>query len=189
MPRQSIIMRKLKEILRLKYGAKLSHRQIGRSLSISPSVVSRYANRASQLDITQWPLPKGWDDATLNREFLKTTVIPKKYALPDWADVHKQLRSKTVTLQLLWEEYAERHHDGYYSYNHYCRLYKTWNKSMNPSMRQVHKAGEKLFIDYCSPTMNIINPDTGEVRTAQIFVATLGASNYTLCGSYMVSSS
>ncbi|GAM66062.1 mobile element protein [Vibrio ishigakensis] len=60
---------------------------------------------------------------------------------------------------------------------------------MNPSMRQVHKAGEKLFIDYCSPTMNIINPDTGEVRTAQIFVATLGASNYTLCGSYMVSSS
>lgn len=121
MPTPSITMRKLKEILRLKYGAKLSHRQIARSLSISPSVVSRYANRAAQLGIAQWPLPDEWDDATLSREFLKTTVTPKKYALPDWADVHKQLHSKTMTLQLLWEEYTERHSDGHYSYNHYCR--------------------------------------------------------------------
>lgn len=174
MPTPSITMRKLKEILRLKYGAKLSHRQIARSLSISASVVSRYANRASQLDISQWPLPEGWDDAMLSREFLKTTVAPKKYALPDWADAHKQLRSKTMTLQLLWEEYAERNSDGHYSYNHYCRLYKAWNKTMTPSMRQVHKAGEKLFIDYCGPTMDIVDPDSGEIRTAQIFVATMG---------------
>ncbi|MGR5165483.1 IS21 family transposase [Vibrio owensii] len=179
MPTPSITMRKLKEILRLKYGAKLSHRQIARSLSISASVVSRYANRASQLGISQWPLPEGWDDATLNREFLKTTVTPKKYASPDWADVHKQLRSKTMTLQLLWEEYAERNSDGHYSYNHYCRLYKAWSKTMSPSMRQVHKAGERLFIDYCGPTMDVVDPDSGEVRTAQIFVATMGASSYT----------
>lgn len=101
-------------------------------------------------------------------------MTPKKYASPDWADAHKQLRSKTMTLQILWEEYAERNSD-----DHYCRLYKAWSKTMAPSMRQVHEAGEKLFIDYCSPTMDIVDPDSGEVRTAQIFVATMGASSYT----------
>lgn len=179
MPTPSITMRKLKEILRLKYGAKLSHRQIARSLSISASVVSRYANRAAQLGIAEWPLPDEWDDVTLSRAFLKTNITTKKYALPNWVEVHQQLSNKTVTLLTQWEEYAERHSDGYYSYNHYCRLYKAWRKTTNPSMRQVHKAGEKLFIDYCGPTMKIINPDTGKVSTAQIFVATMGASSYT----------
>lgn len=179
MPTPTITMRKLKEILRLKYGAELTHRQIAPSLAISPSVVSRYANRAAQLGITQWPLPAHWNDATLKREFLKTKVQLRKYTLPDCAEVHKALSAKTVTLQLLWEEYAERHPGGHYSYNHYCRLYKAWTKTLSLSMRQVHKAGEKLFIDYCGPTLPVINPDTGEYRQAQVFVATLGASSYT----------
>ena len=165
MPTPSITMRKLQEILRLKYDAKLSHRQIARSLSISASVALGMLTEPHNLVFPNG-LPEGWDDATLNREFLKTTVTPKKYASPDWADVHKQLRSKTMTLQLLWEEYAERNSDGHYSYNHYCRLYKAWNKTTTPSMRQVHKAGEKLFIDYCGPTMDVVDPDSGEIRTA-----------------------
>ncbi|CAM3630764.1 transposase [Xenorhabdus nematophila ATCC 19061] len=179
MPTPTITMRKLKEILRLKYGAGLSHRQIARSLVISPSVVSRYANRAAQLGLVQWPLPPHWDDATLKRAFLNTRVQLRKHTLPDWAEVHKALAAKTVTLQLLWEEYTQRHPGGHYSYNHYCRLYKAWAKTTAPSMRQPHQAGEKLFIDYCGPTLPVINPDTGEARKAQVFVATLGASSYT----------
>ncbi len=107
MPTVPISMRKLKEILRLKYGVGLSHRQIGRSLAISPSVVSRYANRAAQLGIKQWPLPTGWDDTKLKHAFLQTQVKMKKHSLPDWATVHRELRNKCVTLQLLWEEYCE----------------------------------------------------------------------------------
>lgn len=99
MPAVSISMRKLKEILRLKYGLGLSHRQIARSLVISPSVVSRYTNRASQLGIKQWPLPAEWDDAALKHAFLQTQVKMKKHSLPDWAAVHRELRNKCVTLQ------------------------------------------------------------------------------------------
>ena len=170
-------MRKLKEILRLKYGVGLSHRQIGRSLAISPSVVSRYANRAAQLGIKQWPLPTGWDDTKLKHAFLQTQVKMKKHSLPDWATVHRELRNKCVTLQLLWEEYCERNPGGFYSYNHYCRMYREWLKTTSPSMRQVHKAGEKLFVDYCGPTVGVTDPETGEIRTAQVIVAVLGASS------------
>lgn len=179
MPTVPISMRKLKEILRLKYGVGLSHRQIGRSLAISPSVVSRYANRAAQLGIKQWPLPTGWDDTKLKHAFLQTQVKMKKHSLPDWATVHRELRNKCVTLQLLWEEYCERNPGGFYSYNHYCRMYREWLKTTSPSMRQVHKAGEKLFVDYCGPTVGVTDPETGEIRTAQVIVAVLGASSYT----------
>ncbi|EFC4005528.1 IS21 family transposase [Escherichia coli] len=179
MPTVPISMRKLKEILRLKYGVGLSHRQIGRSLAISPSVVSRYANRAAQLGIKQWPLPTGWDDTKLKHAFLQTQVKMKKHSLPDWATVHRELRNKCVTLQLLWEEYCERNPGGFYSYNHYCRMYREWLKTTSPSMRQVHKAGEKLFVDYRGPTVGVTDPETGEIRTAQVIVAVLGASSYT----------
>lgn len=146
---------------------------------ISPSVVSRYANRAAQLGIKQWPLPAEWNETSLQHAFLQTRVKLKKHSLPDWANVHKELRNKCVTLQLLWEEYSERNSAGFYSYNHYCRLYREWLKTTAPSLRQVHKAGEKLFVDYCGPIVDIINPETGEVNRAQVFVAVLGASSYT----------
>jgi transposase len=84
-----------------------------------------------------------------------------------------------MTLLLLWNEYTERHPEGFYSYTHFCRQYKAWLKCQKPSMRQNHKAGEKLFVDYCGPTMNIVDASTGECRTAQVFVAVMGASNYT----------
>lgn len=179
MPTTPISMRKLKEILRLKYGCKLSHRQIGRSLSVSPSVVSDYANRAAQLGLTDWPLPDTWNDARLNRAFLKTQVKQRKSSVPDWSHVHHELKNKCMTLQLLWEEYAQRNPANHYSYNHYCPLYKQWQGVQRPSMRQNHKAGEKLFVDYCGPTMTVVDPRTGEIRTAQIFVAAMGASSYT----------
>jgi transposase len=178
MPTAPISMRKLKEILRLKFGCSLSHRQIAKSLSVSSSIVSVYSTRAASLGIVSRPLPEKWDDETLQRAFFKKQPQPKKYALPDWSVIHQELRSKTMTLLLLWEEYADRHAEGDYSYNHFCRQYKAWRKCQKPSMRQMHKAGEKLFVDYCGPTMNIIDPTTGEYRTAQVFVAVMGASNY-----------
>jgi len=179
MPTAPISMRKLKEILRLKYGCELTHRQIAKSLSISAGSVSNYVNCATQLDITSWPLPEKWDDLALSQAFFKTKPQPKRYVTPDWSLVQQELRPKTMTLLLLWEEYVERHAEGFYSYNHFCRQYKAWLKCQKPSMRQNHKAGEKLFVDYCGPTMNIVDPTTGECRTAQVFVAVMGASNYT----------
>lgn len=179
MPTTPISMKKLTDILRLKYGCKLSHRAIATSLSISPSVVSRYANRAAQLGIQDWPLDDKWNERSLTDAFLKTKVKQMKGSLPDWGVVHQELKNKTLTLQLLWEEYTERNPANHYSYNHYCRMYRDWLGRQKPSMRQSHQAGEKLFVDYCGPTIAIVDRSTGEVRTAQVFVAVLGASNYT----------
>jgi transposase len=175
-----ITMKKLKDILRLKYGQKLTHRQIAKSLSISPSAVSRYAARAANMGITSWPLADKWDGFALKNTFLKTKAPLKKHSLPNWQKVQEELKTrKYMTLQLLWEEYVDDHPAGYYSYNHYCRMYRQWSVSLRLSMRQTHHAGEKLFVDYCGPTMTIVNPETGEYRTAQVFVAVMGASNYT----------
>lgn len=179
MPTTSITMRKLKEILRLKYGCKLSHRQIAKSLSVSPSVVSRYSSKAAELGIACWPLDDKWNDQTLQQSFFKTKPRLKGFAIPDWSLVQQELRPKTMTLLFLWNEYTERHPEGFYSYTHFCRQYKVWLKCQKPSMRQNHKAGEKLFVDYCGSTINIVDASTGECRTAQVFVAVMGASNYT----------
>tara|TARA_B100001059_G_scaffold235209_1_gene280110 strand:+ start:188 stop:1735 length:1548 start_codon:yes stop_codon:yes gene_type:complete len=180
MPAEPISMRKLKEILRLKYHAKLNHRKIAKSLSISPGTVSTYLKRAKLIGITTWPLSDDWHDAKLSNAFSQSSHKPRTaIPLPDWSDFYQELKRKGVTKQLLWQEYAERNADNHYSYPQLCRYYKTWLSRQQPSMRQEHKAGEKLFIDYCGPTITLINPDTGEFRTAQIFVAVLGASNYT----------
>jgi hypothetical protein len=99
--------------------------------------------------------------------------------VPDWTTVHQDLKRKGVTKQLLWEEYSALYPNRCYSYSQYCDRFRHWQKQQKRSMRQIHKAGEKCFIDYCGPTVPIINPQTGEIRTAQVFVAVLGASNYT----------
>ena len=147
MSARPISVRKLKEILRFKYQGKLSHRQIALSLNISASTVSYYVNRAAQLGIHDWPLSELWDDLTLERAFLKTQPIHKKQhkPLPNWATIHQELKRKDhkgVTLERLWQEYAERQGSHYYSYNHFCRLYKEWARVLQPSMRQTHTAGE-----------------------------------------------
>lgn len=180
MPAEPISMRKLKEILRLKYEAKLSNRKIGVSLSISPGTVSTYINRAKLIGIEGWPLPTQWDDVKLNKHFLQTKIQPRTaIPLPNWLVFHSQLKTKGVTKQLLWQEYVERNADNHYSYPQMCRIFKEWLSRQQPSMRQTHQYGEKLFIDYCGPTIPIVNPETGECRGAQVFVAVMGGSNYT----------
>jgi transposase len=83
-----------------------------------------------------------------------------------------------VTLQLLWEEHRAVHPDGY-GYSRYCELYRAWTVRLSPTMRQSHVAGERMFVDYAGTTLEVIDPSTGEVMTAQLFVAALGASSYT----------
>jgi transposase len=98
--------------------------------------------------------------------------------VPDWEYIHKELKKKNVTLFLLWQEYKETYPDGY-EYSWFCRHYKEWSGKIDVAMRFNHRAGEKLFVDYAGHTIPIIDKRTGEIREAQIFVATLGASNYT----------
>lgn len=102
-----------------------------------------------------------------------------RFSAPDYFQVHQALKRKGVTLQLLWAEYVEVHGDKAYRYSRFCDHYRAWRDRQRRSMRQVHRAGEKLFIDYCGPTVPIINQATGEERRAQVFVAVLGASSYT----------
>ena len=182
MPVERLSMRQIKEVLRLKFAAQLSQRQIARSLKLSTGVVAKYLAAAERAGLTAWPLPEEMDEPTLARRLWPDTTAPQavvqRLATLDFADIHHQLKRKGVTRQLLWEEYAAAHPEGY-GYTQFCVLYRDWRSRLKLSMRQTHRAGEKLFVDYCGPTVPIVNVATGEVREAQVFVAVLGASNYT----------
>lgn len=173
-------MRIIRDVLRLKFEAKLSQRKISLSLKISVGAVSLYLKRASSAKLS-WPLPDDMNDQKLEAILFPNNTSPKakKFVTPDYATMHTELKRKGVTKQLLWEEYLQIHKENAYQYSQYCQLYRDWTGTLKRSMRLVHKAGEKLFIDYCGPTVPVVNPDTGECRTAQIFVACWGASAYT----------
>jgi transposase len=158
----------------------MSQRAVARSLDLAQGTVSKYLNRARRAGLT-WPLPPELDDDVR----LETRLYPPPSDLPsearphpDWAVVHRELRRPGVTLMLLWEEYCDTVTDGF-SYSWFCERYKEWAGRLKLSLRQVHVAGEKLFVDYSGHTMEVIDGLTGEVITAQIFVAVLGASNHT----------
>jgi transposase len=176
-------MRHLKELFRLKYAAGLSHRQIATSLNISTGVVSKYVRLASACGLS-YPLPDDIDDAKLHLLLTATPSPPEiqpgmPLAPPDFALVHQELKRKGVTRLLLWQEYAATHERASYGYSQFCELYRRWRAQHHSVMRQVHRAGEKLFVDYCGPTVDVVNAVTGEVKSAQIFVAVMGASNFT----------
>jgi len=171
-------MRKIRELLRLHFVVQLSQHQISASLGLSVGVVNKYVRLAKQAGLT-FPLPPHLEDDTV----LKQTLTPSKERSAvakalDFVTIREALKRKGMTLQLLWEEYSATVENPY-SYVHYCLLYRTWCGKQQYSMRQTHKAGERAFVDYAGPTVDIIDPDTGEIRTAQIFVGVLGASNYT----------
>lgn len=173
-------MRQLREILRLRLSAKLSLRQIRDSLRLSLGSVQKITGKATELGL-DWSAIELLNDVQLAHAiYPKSDARPSsKMELPDWREVFKELKGKYVTQYLLWEEYAQQYPNRNYSYSQYSRLYRTWLKKQKRSMRQVHHAGDKLFVDYAGQTMPIVQSDTGEIRFAQIFVAVLGASNYT----------
>jgi transposase len=172
-------MRKIKEILRLKFDCDLSNRGIARSCSISHSTVGDYISRFEESGLS-WPLPAEVDELSLEwRLFPLDSMVNENVSSrePDWKSVHEELRKKGVTLLLLWREYLSENRQGY-KYSRFCELYKQWKKKLQVSMRQTHRAGEKMFVDYCGQTVEIRNGTGADVSQAQIFVAVLGASNY-----------
>ncbi len=173
-------MRKIKEVLRLKFDLGLDNRQIARSCCIPHSTVANYLGRAQAAGVS-WPLPADLDEASLERKLFPVVSngAEREMVLPDFPLIHEELRRhKHVTLQLLWQEYQQAHPDGY-QYSRFCELYHRWARKLDLVLRQEHRAGEKLFVDHAGPTVPIVDPNNGEVHEAAIFVAVLGASNYT----------
>lgn len=177
-----VSMLKLKEILRLRFEAGLPVRKIAAAQNLSVGVISKYISRAGEHGLS-WPLPAEMTDAALSsilqRQRGRKAVNQKGLVPPDCPALREELKRKSMTLQLLWEEYVDLNPDNHYSYPQFCVIYRKWRGKQKLSMRQTHRAGEKLFVDYCGPTMTIVNPQSGELRNAQIFVAVLGASSYT----------
>ncbi len=173
-------MSKITEVLRLKHVAGLPYAHIARAVGLSQGAVSKYVTLATAAGVNCWPLPDGVDEAALERRlFPSPGQSPSKFVEPDWFEVHQELKRKGVTLQRLWSEHVERVGDRAHRYTQFSQHYRAWRARQKRSMRQHHRAGEKLFIDHCGPTVPVIDRNTGEVRTAQVFVAVLGASSYT----------
>lgn len=175
-----ITMRKIREVLRLSLDAGLSIRKINASTKISVGAIQKLLKKAKELNVT-WPLPDGMDDGQLAQLFYpKADTQPSsRFEVPDWSAARKELSRKNVTKMLLWEEYCAQFPNRCYSYSQYCDRFLHWLKKQKRSMRQIHIAGEKLFVDYAGHTMPVVDQHSGEIRFAQIFVAVLGASNYT----------
>jgi transposase len=178
MPTPRIAMRQIREVLRLHLQAGLSYAECGRALKVPKSTVGATVLMARAAGV-DWALAQALDDAELERRLYRPPVPRASRQLePDWAHIHQELKRRSVTLQLLWEEYA-RSNELAYKYTSFCIKYRAWAAGLARSMRQIHPAGERLFIDYAGQTMPIVDAATGEITAAQIFVATLGASNYT----------
>ena len=178
MSAERLSMRKLREVVRLHLEQKLSRRAIARSIGASPSTVGEYVARIKVANLS-WPLPPELDDAALTRLLFPDEESPRSNRPePDWASVHLELRKKHVTKRLLWEEHKGAVPDGL-QYSQFCLRYARWAGQLAVSMRQEHRAGEKMFTDFSGDGIDIVDPETGECRTAKLFVAVLGGSSYT----------
>jgi transposase len=169
-------MRKLRDILRLRYEAGLSHRAIAQACAVGLGTVVTYLQRATAAGLT-WPLPDDLDDAALDaRLFARPAMASTRdRPLPDWPQLHQELKKPGVTLMLLWQEYRTPHPTGY-AYSQFCERYRRWASALKPSMRQVHRAGEKLFVDFSGTRPTLVDPESGEVLLVELFVGVLGAS-------------
>jgi transposase len=181
MPAERVCMRRVREILRLKFAANVAVREIARRVGTAPSTVRATLNRFQAATLT-WPLPDQVSDSELEAALYRnagTKQDHRRHAEPDWAMIHRELKRKHVTLSILWEEYVAQHPDGY-RYSRFCELYRAWEGKLSVTMRQTHLGGDKLFVDYAGDTVPVvIDRLTGEARDAQIFVAVLGASSFT----------
>jgi len=177
MTQRKIEMRKIKEIIRL-YENNISQRDIGNSLNISKTAVQTVLNKYKLLDISFLDI-ENIDENDLEKIFYTNQKSDKSEKLSlDFSKINIELRKKGVTLQLLWSEYKDNNPDGL-QYSRFCALYKEWTKYNTLVMRQTHKAGEKLFIDFSGLTIEWLNLEKNIIEKSEIFVSVLGASNYT----------
>lgn len=182
MSQMRINMKKLRELIRLKHHAALTNRQIGAALNISASTVSYYL-RAVELAGIKWPIHEGLDDKKL-AELIEPHCSQfknqgKNKQIPKWEEFHKEMSSKHMTVQLLYDEFVTQNPGPHYSYSNFCREYKMWRKKQNASMRMNNEFGDKCFLDYAGDTIDIYSKNNNSVIKAQVFIAVLGASNYT----------
>ena len=181
MPAERVAMRQVREIIRLKFSAGISTREIARRLGIAASTVRGTLRRFEGAGLG-WPLPDGMSDGDLEAALYAhhgTKRGHRRHAEPDWPTVHRELKRKHVTLVIVWDEYIAANPGGY-SYSRFCELYRGFESKLSPTMRQTHAAGERLFVDYAGDGVPVvIDRLTGEIRKAQIFVAVLGASSFT----------
>lgn len=174
---EKLSMLKIKELFRLAIEMNLSHRQIAQSLNVSHTVVNRYLKRFWKLNVSYESLMKFGDDEIVSALYgLKNK--PSKRTVPDWDYIHKEMKRKAMTLELLHEEYVQANPNNHYGYTWFCTRYKKYSSKLTPSMRMSHKAGDKCFIDFSGMTFPVSDPLTGEVRNAEIFVGVFGASGY-----------
>jgi transposase len=167
-------MRKLRDLLRLKYEARLPQRAIAQACGVGLGTVTAYLQRAAAAGLS-WPLPADLDDSGLEaRLFQRSALVPDR-AVPTWAETHQELKKAGVTLALLWQEYRAAHPEGY-AYSQFCERYRQWRRALKPSMRQVHRAGEKLFVDFSGTRPALVDRATGEEVLVELFVGVLGAS-------------
>lgn len=165
-------MRKIYEILRLRWEAGLNLRAIASSCGVSHNTVKDILRRAEAADL-RWPLPDNCDETSLEAKlYPEQTQLSLLRPEPDMNWIHRELRRKGVTLRLLSLEYKEQYPDGL-QYSQFCERYRQWKQKLDVSLRQVYRAGEKMFVDYAGQTVPIVDPDTGEVREAQIFIRSL----------------
>ena len=177
MPVPRLSMRKIREVLRLKHDRGLSHRAVAHACAIGVGTVTLYLQRAPDCGVG-WPVPPELDDTALEARLFPRAAPVRDRTRPDCAEIHRELKRVGVTLQLLWQEYAQVQPDGY-RYSQFCEIYRRWARRLRPSMRQVHRAGEKTFIDFSGKRPTVVDRRTGEERPVELFVAVLGASSYT----------
>jgi transposase len=180
MPKKRVAMRKTREILRLVWFCNQSRRDTAKTCGVGKSTVNDTINRATVASLT-WPLSPDLDDEALENLLYPPLAKPasRKLSQPDWQALHDELtKHKKLTLMLLWQEYKEGAPAGY-MYSQFCELYRFWRKKLDLSMRQEHRAGEKFFVDYSGQLVTIVEPETGEIREAQLFVGVMGGSNMT----------
>jgi transposase len=150
---------------------------VAASLGISVGAVSGIEKRA-RLAGLDWPTAEALDDEALELRLYGDTRVQRKRPLADPVWIHTERKRPGVTLELLHMEYREKHPDGH-GYTQFCEHYRQWCADRRLSMVQVHRAGEKLFVDYAGKKPHVTDPETGEVREVELFVAVLGASNLT----------
>ena len=184
MAAERLSMRTIREILRLKWEKHLPNKRIAESCNIARSTVRDYLSRASEAGLS-WPLPPELDDSLLEQMIfaIRSEPVMDRRGLPSPDYIRKELTRKGVTLRLLWLEYKQANPDGY-QYSQFCLLYHQWLDKTDVSLRQTHRAGEKLFIDYAGQTIPVTDPVTGKTREAWLFVAVFGASCYTFARAF-----
>lgn len=170
-------MKRIKELLAMYFRQVLSYREIGRQLGLSKSSVQNCVARYEVSGLTPEDLA-GLDEEELAKRLYAPAKPGVERPMPDFSHVQREMRRKGVTLQLLWKEYRSEHPDGL-GLTQFCRHFKHWSHKLEPVMRQIHKAGEKAFVDWSGDGVPVVDPVTGEVREVPLFVGVLGASGYT----------